>query len=158
MSLTRKKIANHRYMPVCLRLYRERCLVVGGGNVALRKVRVLRKFGGLVTCISPEFIHPLASLGREKKIKCIRQPYPRKISLKKYALVIAATDDPRVNIRVARDASRDKTPVNIVDNSVAGTLIMPAILKRKGLLVSVSSGGLSPSEAKKVRDIVSHAL
>lgn len=152
----KKSMSN--YMPVCLNLRGQGCLVVGGGNVAYRKISLVSEFGARVTCISPEFIKPVHLLARKKKIVCIRGRYPGRISLKKYALAIAATDDPAVNARVARDASRDKTLVNVVDKSAPGTVIMPAILKRKGLLVSVSTGGACPGRAKKVRDIINDAL
>lgn len=154
----KKVIPLPAYMPVCLNIYGKECLVVGGGSVALRKITVLRKFGGRVTCISPAFIKPLERMGSMKKIKCIRQAYPRAISLKRYALVVAATDNPLVNKRVAADGLRDKTLVNVVDKSAAGSIIMPAILKRKGLLLGVSTAGRSPGLAKKMRDILSHAL
>ncbi|MBU4303157.1 MAG: bifunctional precorrin-2 dehydrogenase/sirohydrochlorin ferrochelatase [Candidatus Omnitrophica bacterium] len=148
----------YNYMPVCFYIRGQSCLVVGGGNVAYRKISLVRRFGARVTCLSPEFIRPLQLLARRKEIKCIKERYPQRMFLKKYALVIAATDDPRVNSRVCRDASRDKTLVNVVDKSIAGTVIMPAILKRKGFLVSVSTGGSCPRRAKKVRDIINDAL
>lgn len=146
------------YMPVCLDINRKDCLVVGGGNVASRKISALLKFGGLVTCLSPEFIKPLKRLGTLKKITCIQQRYGRKMSLKKYALVVAATNDPVVNTMVARHARRDKTLVNVVDSSAPGTITMPAILKRKNFVIGVSSRGLSPRDAKKMRDRLRHAL
>lgn len=145
-------------MPVCLNLWREHCLVVGGGNVALRKVRTLKKFGASITCLSPAFVKPLESLASEKKIRCVRKFYPRTKCLKKYALVVAATDDPAVNKQVAKDAARDKALVNVADKSSAGTIILPAILKRKGFVIGVSTGGRSPAQAKKMRDRISHAL
>lgn len=146
------------YMPICLDLREKKCLVVGGGKVALRKIEVLRKFGARVTCVSPEFAGPLERLGNAKKIKCVRQRYSRAIPLKEYALVIAATDDPKVNRMVARDAGHSKTLVNVVDKSAAGSVIMPAIVKRKGIVIGVSTGGRSPRAAQKIRDIVKNAL
>lgn len=146
------------FMPVCLNLRGKPCLVVGGGNVAWRKISVLRKFGAQVTCMSRDFIDPLKSVKDSKGIRCINSPYPRTMNLKKFALVIAATDDPGVNKRVARDASRDKILVNVVDNSVPGSFIMPAILKQNGLTIGVSTGGRDPGRAKKIRNILRHAL
>lgn len=145
-------------MPVCLNIHGKECLVVGGGMVASRKVAVLRKFGGRVTCISPDFSKSLEGLRNKNLIRGIRQSYPRTMSLRKYAFVVAATDDPQVNQRVAADGLRDKTLVNVVDNSVAGSIIMPAILKRNGMVIGISTGGRSPSRAKKIRDRIIHAL
>ena len=147
------------YMPICFNIRGKRCLVVGGGNVAYRKIALIKRFGANVICISPEFIKPIQALETRKNIKCIKKKYPGSgMSLKKYELVISATDDPEVNIRVARNAFRDRTLVNVVDKSIEGTVIMPAILKKKGLLLSVSTGGSSPSRAKKIRDILKNAL
>ncbi|MBF0521965.1 MAG: bifunctional precorrin-2 dehydrogenase/sirohydrochlorin ferrochelatase [Candidatus Omnitrophica bacterium] len=146
------------YMPICLKVRNEECLVVGGGNVALRKITVLMKFGAKVICLSPEFLRQIEQLGKSGRIKCVKGCYSPKISLKKYTLVIAATDDAKVNKRIAADAARVKTLVNVVDQSAPGTVIMPAILKRPGLVVGVSTSGRSPSRAKKVRDLLSNAL
>ncbi|MBF0531966.1 MAG: bifunctional precorrin-2 dehydrogenase/sirohydrochlorin ferrochelatase [Candidatus Omnitrophica bacterium] len=140
------------YMPVCLRLKGAECLIVGGGNVAWRKIKVLKKFGAALTCISPEFVAPLEKWGREGKVCCQYRRYPQNLSLKKYQLVFAATDDPAVNRRVAADAARAKILVNVADQSAPGTMIMPAILKRKYFLISVSTGGRSPALAKQLRD------
>lgn len=147
------------YLPLCFNIRGKKCLVVGGGNVAYRKIALIEKFGADVTCISPEFISPIQDLRIKKQIRCVKSKYPAKgMSLKKYELVISATDNPEVNIRVARNAFRDRTLVNIVDKSIEGSVIMPAILKKKGLLVSVSTGGAFPSRAKKVRDILRDVL
>ncbi|MBF0484540.1 MAG: bifunctional precorrin-2 dehydrogenase/sirohydrochlorin ferrochelatase [Candidatus Omnitrophica bacterium] len=152
------KQADAAYLPICIDIKGKECLVVGGGNVALRKITVLRKFGAAVTCMSPFFVKQLERLADLEKIKCIKRVYPLTLSLKKYALVIAATDDSDVNKQVVRDAVRDKILVNVVDKSAPGNVIMPAILKRKGFTISVSTGGRSPSQAKKIRDTLNHAL
>ncbi|MBF0477892.1 MAG: bifunctional precorrin-2 dehydrogenase/sirohydrochlorin ferrochelatase [Candidatus Omnitrophica bacterium] len=145
---------NAGYLPICFYIERKACLVVGGGKVAFRKITILKKFGAVITCLSPIFVKPLERLHATAKIKCVKRGYPQTLSLKKYALVIAATNDPVVNKRVASDAKRDNVLFNVVDKSAAGSVIMPAILKHKGMLISVSTGGRSPSQAKKTRDIL----
>lgn len=152
------KMNNRKYMPVCLDLQGKLCLVVGGGNVASRKISVLIKFGACVTCVSPKFIQPLKRLGALKKIQCIRMPYSKAIALNKYALVIAATDDPQVNRIVADRAGHTKALVNVVDKSACGNMIMPAILNYKGIVLGVSTNGHRPGLAKKIRDIIKNAL
>lgn len=151
-------IKNTGYMPVCLDVQKGQCLVVGGGNVALRKITALRRFGASITCISPEFIKPVETLARMKKIKCIKGPYPQRMSLKKYTMVVAATDNPAVNKRIAGDATRDRALVNVVDKSAPGTVIMPAVLKRRGLTIAVSTNGQRPARAKKIRDILANVI
>lgn len=150
--------SNCGFLPVCLDIRDRKCLVVGGGQVALRKIKVLRKFGASITCLSPEIHGELERLGRAGDIKCVKRGYPRNMSLKKFALVIAATNDAGINKLVAADAHRERTLVNVVDKSAPGSVIMPAIFKRKGLTVSVSTGGRAPSEAKKIRDLLKNAL
>lgn len=149
---------NAGYMPVCLKVKGEECLVVGGGKVAWRKIAVLKKFGARVTCLSPEFVPEIQQLGCNDEINLNQQRYPKKISLKKYKLVVAATNDAVVNQKVFDDAIRANVLVNVVDKSAPGTMIMSAIVKRKGFVIGVSTGGRNPGAAKKVRDILNHAL
>jgi siroheme synthase-like protein len=145
-------------MPVCLNIQGEPCLVVGGGRVAWRKISVLKKFGADITCISPEFIGPIKQLGRTGRIRCVKAFYSGRTALKKYVLVFAATDDSAVNKRIAAAAIKRKIPVNVVDQSVPGTLIMPAVLKRKNFVIGVSTGGRSPGDAKALRDRLNRLL
>jgi len=148
----------NNYMPICLDLFKERCLVVGGGNVALRKIRVLRQFGALVTCLSPKLAKGLENMSSKGGISYIRGRYPGRVSLKDYKLVIAATDDPGINRLIARRARLERMLVNVVDGSSPGNVMMPAILKKRGLTIGVSTGGSSPSRAKKVRDKIRDAI
>lgn len=158
MMRKKAKTQNDGYLPICLNVAGQKCLIVGGGRVAWRKISVLRKFGAAVTCLSPAFLRPIEDLGKRKKITCLKKPYGGSTTLGKYALVIAATDNPAVNRKVARDALREKTLVNVIDKSAEGSVIMPAILKRKGLTVGVSTGGQSPRQAKRIREILKNAL
>ena len=146
------------YMPICLDLSQKRCLVVGGGNVALRKIGVLRRFGALVTCLSPELVKGLENIKGKGGISYIKGRYPGRVSLTDYKLVIAATDDPAINGLIARRARLERVLVNVVDGSSPGGVMMPAILKKRGLTVGVSTGGSSPSRAKKVRDKIRDAI
>jgi len=136
-----------RYYPVLLRLEGRKCLVVGGGAVALRKVRSLLEAGGRVYVVSPEFCAPL------KRMKCVvlhRRPY-RKSDLHGAALVISATDDQSVNRRVAREAMAEGLPVNVVDQPELCSFIVPASFKRGRLTISISTGGASPALAAAIR-------
>ncbi|MBF0384286.1 MAG: bifunctional precorrin-2 dehydrogenase/sirohydrochlorin ferrochelatase [Candidatus Omnitrophica bacterium] len=146
------------YMPVCLKVKGENCLVVGGGKVAYRKISVFRNFGAKITCISPEIIAPIERLRSKGKIKCIKSLYPKNISLKKYKLIVAATDNAKVNKKVLSDANKANTLVNVVDKSGPGSIIMPAILKRKGLTIGISTNGQSPAKAKAIRDKLANAI
>ncbi|MBF0494216.1 MAG: bifunctional precorrin-2 dehydrogenase/sirohydrochlorin ferrochelatase [Candidatus Omnitrophica bacterium] len=140
------------YLPICLDVRGKNCIVVGGGRVAERKIKVLLSFGANIKCLSTAFTTALVRLGGLKKIRLIKKRYPKNLSLKKYVLAVAATDDPCVNKKVAADSFRDRTLVNVADKSAPGNFIMPAILKRKGLVVGVSTSGVSPARAKSIRD------
>ncbi len=140
------------YLPICVRLQGHRCLVIGGGKVAFRKIKVLRRSGASVTCISPYIVQDLNRLKDENKIKYIKRPYSPKISFKAYKLVVAATDNPYINKQIAEQARREKTLVNVVNTGTQGDVIMPAILKKKDVVVAVSTDGRNPSRAKRIRD------
>lgn len=146
------------YMPICLDLSGEKCLVVGGGNVALRKINVLLQFGAKVTCISPALVRELDEIRIRRGISHLKARYTDRVSLKPYRLVIAATDDPKVNRRIASRARLDRVIVNVVDGSSSGSFIMPAIIKKRDITVGVSTGGVDPARAKKVRDIIRDAI
>ncbi len=146
------------YMPVCLRLRGERCLVIGGGRVGLRKIDMLRKFGADITCVSPCLVQQLKRLKTEDRITHIRGRYDARRSLKQYRLVIAATDDTHINQKIAEHARKQNVLVNIVDGSMQGDVIMPAMFMKGGVLVAVSTDGRSPSKAKKVRNRLRNAL
>lgn len=135
-----------------LRLRSENCLVIGGGRVALRKINTLIQFGARITCISPEIVKELQRLSREKKIKYVKAGYFGSTGLKKYKLVIAATDNAGLNQKIGSRALKHRVLVNVVTGKTKGDIIFPAILKKKGMLISVSTNGESPSKAKRVRD------
>jgi len=134
------------YYPLMLKVKGEPCLVVGGGSVALQKARALRRAGATVTVVSPMFTPALERL-RVRRI-------PRRFRAGDVAgrvLVIAATDDPKVN-RAVFDACRKRAiPVNVADVPELCSFIVPSVLRRGPVVVAVSTGGQSPSLAKSLR-------
>ena len=135
------------YYPALLRLEGRRCLVVGGGVVACRKVRSLREAGARVHVVSPELCAPLR---RMEGVVLHRRPY-RKSDLRGAALVISATDHEAVNRRVAREAVAAGIPVNVVDQPALCSFIVPASFRRGRLTITVSTGGASPALAAAIR-------
>ena len=135
------------YYPALLRLEGRRCLVVGGGTVACRKVRSLLQAGARVHVVSPEMS---ALLRRMKGVALHRRPY-RKSDLRGAALVISATDQEAVNRRVAREAMAAGIPVNVVDQPALCSFIVPASFRRGRLTITVSTGGASPALAAAIR-------
>jgi precorrin-2 dehydrogenase/sirohydrochlorin ferrochelatase len=135
----------------CLRLAGRRCVVVGGGDVGLEKVEGLLACGGDVTLVSPEAIEPLRELAEEGSIRWDRRDY-RAEDLEGTFIVIAATGDTDVNIRVFEDAERRAMLVNVVDVPPLCNFILPAIIRSGPLAIAISTAGASPALAKRIRD------
>ena len=145
------------FYPIFLDLRGRPCLVVGAGEVAGRKVAGLIGAGARVTVVAAEATAELARLARDGAIAWERRGY-RAGDLAGARLAIAATDDPEVNRRVAREAEAANIPFNAVDNLELSTFITPAVVARGDLVVAVSTGGRSPSMARKVRERIERAL
>jgi siroheme synthase-like protein len=135
----------------CLRLSGRRCVVVGGGDVGLEKVEGLLVCGGDVTLVSPDAIEPLRDLAAEGSIVWERREY-RSEDLERTFIVIAATGDSEVNIRVFEDAERRAMLVNVVDVPPLCNFILPAIIRSGPLAIAISTAGASPALAKRIRD------
>ena len=138
------------YYPVFLKIHGERCVVVGGGKVALRKVKTLLDCGGEVTVVSPHVGPGLAALARKKSIHLIRRSY-RKGDLAGATIVIAATDRQEINCRIAEVARKAGGLVNVVDDSGPSSFIIPSYFRSGSLTLAVSTGGESPALARKIR-------
>jgi precorrin-2 dehydrogenase / sirohydrochlorin ferrochelatase len=135
----------------CLRLTGRRCVVVGGGEVGLEKVEGLLACGGEVALVSPDAIEPLRELAGEGSIRWERREY-RQEDLERTFIVIAATGDTDVNIRVFEDAERRAMLVNVVDVPPLCNFILPAIIRTGPLAIAISTAGASPALAKRIRD------
>jgi len=139
-----------RYYPVGLDIANKRCLVVGGGEVAQRKVLKLLDCGAEVCVVSPQLSPGLLELAGEGRIVHICADY-EKIHLTGAFLVIGATDDPAVNAQITKDARARGILVNIVDDPPQCDFILPALLERGDLVIAILTGGSSPALAKKLR-------
>ena len=134
--------------PAMLDLAGRRALVVGGGEVALRKARTLADAGAAVRVVSPKF---LAGFARDKRLKCVAAAYASR-HMRGMFLAVAATDDEAANARVAADARRAGVLINVVDRPDLCDFIVPATVERGRLRIAVSTGGASPSLARRLRD------
>jgi precorrin-2 dehydrogenase / sirohydrochlorin ferrochelatase len=135
----------------CLRLAGRRCVVVGGGDVGLEKVEGLLACDGDVTLISPDAIDPLRDLADEGSIRWERREYAGPEDLEGTFMVIAATSDTDVNIRVYEDAERRAMLVNVVDVPPLCNFILPAIFRSGPLAIAISTAGASPALAKRIK-------
>lgn len=140
-----------KYLPIMIDVQNKKCLVVGGGKVALRKVTTLLEYGARVVVVAPEIVQQLESLAEAGKI-IVRKRTPRKTDLRGVTFIFAASNNRKVNIRLAEMANSAGIPVNVVDEPEYCTFIMPAICRRGMLQIAVSTTGGFPALAKKIRD------
>ena len=138
------------YYPIFLNLEGKKCVVVGGGEVALRKVRTLLNCGAKVVVVSPALNSDLAQLAEAGTISVISREYEPK-ELTDAVIVVAATDIAEVNQNIAKKARKHGILVNVVDRPEASDFIMPSFVRRGDLVLAVSTSGASPALAKKIR-------
>jgi precorrin-2 dehydrogenase/sirohydrochlorin ferrochelatase len=131
-------------------LERRRTVVVGGGKVAARKVAGLLDAGAEVTVISPAFVPELRVLAG-RGVTLISRAY-RQGDLADVFLVIAATNNPSINESVWQEAEERGCLVNVVDDPTRCNFIVPAIVRRGEVVVTVSTGGASPALARRLRE------
>ena len=137
-----------KYYPILLNIHDKKCLVVGGGNVAWRKVCSLKEAGARVTVVSPEFCPEMKN---ETGIERIQQKYDEGF-LNGALVVIASTDDEEVNKKIYYDAAKKGILVNVVDRPEFCSFIVPATINRGDLSISISTGGASPALARNIRE------
>ncbi len=137
-------------LPIFLNISNRLCVVIGGGDVAMRKVTMLLKAQAAITLYSPEICHELQDLADAKKIKYIKANF-EKNQLQGACLVIAATDDEVINIVVSEAAKAQNIPVNVVDAPDLCTFTMGSIIDRSPVVIAVSSEGNAPVLARYIR-------
>jgi precorrin-2 dehydrogenase/sirohydrochlorin ferrochelatase len=138
------------YYPVFLNLQGRKCLVAGGGQVALRKASALLEHGAEVTVISPRLCAGMRKLDVDGKIKVINRAY-RPGDMKGACIAIVATSNRGVNLGAAGEAKKRGVPVNVVDDPELSDFIVPSIMRRGSLAIAVSTSGKSPALARKIR-------
>lgn len=139
-----------RHLPAFLDIAGRPCLVIGGGEVAARKIALLERAGGRVHVTSPELVPSLSRGVAAGRIRHLSDRFSPD-QLDGSAVVIAATDDRALNARVSWEARRRGIPVNVVDDPALCTFQVPAIVDRDPVLVAISTGGTSPVLARWVR-------
>lgn len=139
-----------RYYPACLDIENKKCLVVGGGLVGTRKVITLLDCGADVTVVSRIFTENLLELSESGKVVLKKNPY-RASDLKGIFLVIGATNDNELNLKISADAMQLNILCNIADQPEACNFVLPAIVNRGDLVIAISTSGKSPAFARKLR-------
>ena len=138
------------YLPVYLDVRGQPCLVVGGGEVAVRKARLLLRAGARVRVLAPELCQGFSADLAAGRIEHRAARFGPE-DVEGYAVVIAATSDDAVNRAAAAAARARRIPVNVVDQPSLCSFIMPSIVERAPVTVAVSSGGASPVLARLLR-------
>lgn len=136
-----------KFYPVYLDIRGKRCVIIGGGKVALRKAYSLQDAGANVAVVSPDIC---LDLEKQKGLTIIKKSYEEGL-LDNAFLVIAATDNEVVNKKVAEDAGKRNIMVNVVDCPELCSFTVPSTIKRGDLCISISTAGASPAFAKNIR-------
>lgn len=144
---------SNTYMPIGISLKGRRCLVVGGGNVGLRKIENLLDYDCRITVVAPEPVKKIEYFAEKGGLTLEKRDY-RPPEASEYGLVISASGDKAVNERVAEDCGKAGVPVNVVDNPPLCTFIFPAVVKRDSLSVSILTDGQAPFLAGNLRMIL----
>jgi uroporphyrin-III C-methyltransferase / precorrin-2 dehydrogenase / sirohydrochlorin ferrochelatase len=139
------------YFPIFLRLAGEPVLVVGGGEVAARKIDLLLRTSARVRVVAPELVPALAQLAAAGEIAHVASEF-RPEHLDGVRLAIAATDKHAINAWVARQAERRNVPVNVVDDRELSRFIVPAIVDRSPVIVAIGSSGDAPVLTRRLRE------
>jgi len=146
----KKHEAASPYYPILLNIQSKKCLVVGGGEVALHKAQMLVEHGANVEIVSPTFCPELNQLVKNGTIQAIHRDYEAE-DLNDAFLAVAATDDIKTNEKVATEARKIGILVNVVDKPDISDFIVPSYFRRGDIIVAVSTSGRSPALARKIR-------
>ena len=137
--------------PISLKLQQQPCLIVGGGHIAYRKAVLLAKAGAVIHVIAPEIESNLLEIVESSQGQYVQAPFSPDIQLRNYRLVIAATNDKAVNIQVFEACEAEKILVNSVDDLPHCRFMVPAIIDRSPLVVSIATNGTSPVLSRQIR-------
>lgn len=140
------------YFPMFVDLTDANCLIVGGGDVALRKVNVLLDFGAKVHLVAKEISMEIAALSEETDHLLLEQREFTPLDLQGRALVVAATSDEELNASISMMCKEGNIPVNIVDDKEKCSFIFPSYVKEQNLVGAFSSGGNSPALTQYLRN------
>lgn len=140
-----------KYFPALLLIEAQRAVVIGGGGVSERKIRVLLHAGAQVTVVAPEATAGIRRLAAQGRLTWRQKAYQRD-DLAGAKLVIVGTDNPAVNQQVVEDARAPGVMVNAADNAENCDFIVPAVVQGEGFSLAISTGSGSPAFARYVRE------
>ena len=138
------------HLPIFINVRQNPFLVIGGGDIALRKINLLIKAQAKVDCLSPLFCEGITNLSQNGDVNLIQKRFESD-DIKDYAIIIASTDDSSVNALISKSAKKARIPVNVVDSPELSSFIMPSIVDRSPVIIAVSSAGRAPVLARIIR-------
>jgi precorrin-2 dehydrogenase/sirohydrochlorin ferrochelatase len=136
--------------PLCIDIKNKKCVVIGGGKIAYAKIKVLLQFGAQIIIISPKCIDDILQLVKTNKIIWIKKSYSKNDILDAF-MVVCATSNEIINDTVYKDAKNNNIYINVVDDKNKCNFIFPSIVKRKDLIISISTSGKYPALSKAIR-------
>ena len=139
-----------KYFPIFLNISNKYCLVVGAGGIAVRKVELLLKAGAIVRVVAKNLCPAMSTLQQQHEFECAVRGF-EKSDLENVDLIIAASNDHKLNASISSLAKSRHIPVNVVDNPDLCSFIMPSIVDRDPVQIAVSTGGASPVLARLLR-------
>ena len=137
-------------LPLFHNLRGRRCLVVGGGDVALRKLRQLVSAGAAIEVVAPQINQAIREMAKHQTLSFLERPFAED-DIAGAVLVVAATNDDTVNAQVSQLAQAANIPVNVVDSPGLCTVVFPSIVDRSPVQIAISSGGNAPVLARMLR-------
>jgi precorrin-6A/cobalt-precorrin-6A reductase len=143
--------AGHGYFPMFVDLYQKRVVVIGGGTIALRRVKTLFRFGCLVTVISPSAVPELLEMVNQKEINWECREYQTG-DCDKAALVCAATNSRTVNHRVYEECKQKTIPLSVADCKEECSFYFPAVVIKDGMIFGITSGGVDHRAVRETAD------
>jgi len=143
----------HSYMPISLTMKGRTCLVVGGGNIALRKVETLLDYDTKITVVAPDIDPKLEMFAKHNRITIEKRPY-KSPEAADYGVVISASDDMALNKQVCEDCRHAGVLVNVADAPSLCDFIFPAVLRRDCLTVALSTDGKAPFMSAHLRPVL----
>lgn len=141
------------YFPVFIEVERQRVLVVGGGQIALRKVEILLTFGAQVTVVALDYCKELLEL-KLPNLSLVTRSFVDE-DIEGMELVVAATNNCELNSHISKLCRKTKILVNVVDVKEECSFVFPAIIKQEDMVVAISTGGKSPAFAADMKQEIS---
>lgn len=143
--------------PAFISLESKDVLVVGGGEVALRKILKLLKFTDNITVVAPTIKKEIVHIARQKGLKILRRRFLLK-DLEEKDLVIVAVDNIKLQARIFRECEKRKILCNCVDSPELCSFIFPSLIVEGELVVGITTGGKAPALSKRVKEIIQKSL